>query len=259
MELSGEAEVRCSECTSSFFVSALDIDIDLLESDERNMGMENIYGGSSDFTCPNCDNNILITYAASEYPTGALNFSSTDISGGEILSGFSDIDFSFEEELYSFDEQKLLYIPQKKEIITNLCIGTSDLLTEISREPGLLYKISPRQFEELIASIFSAHGFSVELTKKTRDGGRDIIAIRSDLGIRSKYIIECKRYAIDNPVRVELVRSLYGVQAQEGANKSVLATTSYFTPDAKKFAQKTHTTEWAMDLKAYDDILKWLR
>lgn len=97
------------------------------------------------------------------------------------------------------------------------------------------------------------------MTKQTRDGGRDIIAIRSDLGIQSKYIIECKRYALNNPVSVELVRALYGVQMQEGANQAVLATTSRFTPDARSFATAKNTTEWSMDLKDFEDIRQWVR
>jgi restriction system protein len=96
-------------------------------------------------------------------------------------------------------------------------------------------KIDPRRFEELIAHIFSLHGFVVELTKQTRDDGRDIIAIRSDLGIKSKYLIECKRYALTNPIDVQFVRALYGTQMKEGANKAILATTSRFTPDARSF------------------------
>jgi restriction system protein len=112
--------------------------------------------------------------------------------------------------------------------------------------------MTSREFEEFIAQIFSKHGFSVELTQRTRDGGRDIVAIRSDLGLRSKYIVECKRYAPNRPIGVELVRNLYGVQQQEGANKSVLATTSRFTKDAQEFASNTSTTQWAMDLAGYE-------
>jgi len=181
------------------------------------------------------------------------------VSGGKLITGFGDIDFSFEDEIYSYEEQLGLYLPSEKKIITNLNLCAYDLISKIFHDPKLLYQISPRDFEELIAEISSIHGFIVDLTQKTRDGGRDIIAIRSDLSIKSKYIIECKKYAANNPVRVELVRSLYGVQVQEGANKSVLATTSYFTKDAKKFADNTNTTKWAMDLKAYEDILSWIK
>jgi restriction system protein len=110
----------------------------------------------------------------------------------------------------------------------------------------------------LIAYIFSQRGFQVALTKQTRDGGRDIIAIRSDFEIRSKYIIECKRYAAHKRVGVGLVTALYGVQTREGANKSVLVTTSQFTAPALKFANGVNTTKWAMDLKDYDDVCQWI-
>ena len=107
--------------------------------------------------------------------------------------------------------------------------------------------------------IFSQDGFAVELTKQTRDGGRDIIAIKSNLGIKSKFIIECKRYAANKPVSVALVRALYGAQTQEGANKSVLATTSRFTPAAHSFAKGRNTTEWLMDLRDFNDIYQWIK
>ena len=257
-DLSGVAEIECSKCKNVFDVDGSDIYVDVVGSEERNMGPETFYSGNSEFICPKCENGIEIEYEASEYPIGALNYSEVNISGAEIIKGFHDIDVSFGEEMYSFEEEVKLYLPEKKKIITNLNYGVSDLILEVSKRPNLLYQITPREFEELIANIFSRHGFNVELTKQTRDGGRDIIAIRSDLGISSKYIIECKRYSKNSPVRVDLVRSLYGVQAQEGANKSVLATTSYFTPDARKFAENINTTQWAMDLKGYEDIIKWV-
>ncbi len=43
--------------------------------------------------------------------------------------------------------------------------------------PHKLYDISPRKFEELIASILEDLGFSVELTQATRDGGRILLLI----------------------------------------------------------------------------------
>ena len=105
----------------------------------------------------------------------------------------------------------------------------------------------------------SQHGFTVELTKQTRDGGKDIIAIKSELGIKSKYIIECKRYAASNPVGVGLVRALFATQTLEGANKSVLATISRFTPAAHSFAKATNNIEWSMDLKDFNDIYEWIK
>jgi len=38
----------------------------------------------------------------------------------------------------------------------------------------------------------------------------------------------------------------------------VLATISYFTSDAMKFADRAIITEWAMDLKGYNDVMSWI-
>jgi hypothetical protein len=66
-------------------------------------------------------------------------------------------------------------------------------------------------------------------------------------------------YLKDRPVSVDIARALYGVQMQEGANKSVIATTSHFSIDAKKFASATNTTEWSMSLKDHNDVINWLK
>lgn len=208
--------------------------------------------------CPTCRNEIEISYEASEYPVGVPSYSETHAHGAQIIRSFADIDVHFEDEIYSYEEESRLYLPDEKRIITDLCSGVSELIIAASNNPAILYDLDPRKFEELIAHIFSLHGFSVQLTKQTRDGGRDIIAIRSDLEIKSKYIIECKRYALNNPVGVGLVRSLCGVQTQEGANKAVLVTTSRFTQDARSFATSKNTTEWSVDLKDFEDICQWI-
>jgi restriction system protein len=224
----------------------------------REMGAEVFYFGQTDFACPKCGNKIEVEYEASEYPYGVPNYDDINATGARIIHGFQDLDFPFQEEIYSFDEQSKLYLPEEKKIITGISLSILGMIRELARNPQRLYQISPRNFEEIIAHVFSRNGFQVELTKQSRDGGRDIIAIKSDLGIPLKYIIEYKRYAYSNPVSVGLVRNLYGVQMQEGANKSVLATTSRFTTDAKEFAAATNTTQWGMALKDFNDICIWL-
>lgn len=152
----------------------------------------------------------------------------------------------------------LLYTPPKPSlIIPKLIIPTqSYFISLIKDKPDLLFNITPRQFEELIAELFHSFGFEVELTKATRDGGRDIIAVNETLDIKTKYLIECKRYSPNNKVSVSIVQRLYGVKMSEAANKGILVTTSSYTRDAREFASK-HV--WDLDLKAYDDIIGWVR
>ena len=133
-----------------------------------------------------------------------------------------------------------------------------EILKYVAKHPDLMHHLKPDAFERIIAEIMKSAGWEVELTQRTRDGGRDIIAVRTDcLGIPTKYIVECKRYASDNPVRVELVRALFGVKIAEEADHAILATTSRFTPDAVKFLELPHV--WNLHLKGFEEITGWVR
>jgi restriction endonuclease Mrr len=99
-------------------------------------------------------------------------------------------------------------------------------------------EIDPRKFEELIAELFRDKGYDVQLTPRSKDGGRDILVIeRDDIG-SALTLVECKRYAQNNKVGVDIIRGLYGVVCEERATRGLLATTSYFTSGAKAFRDK---------------------
>lgn len=132
----------------------------------------------------------------------------------------------------------------------------AQLLALIQKDPALVFNITPRQFEEIIAELFDAKGFSIELTKQTRDGGRDIIAIHETMNTRLKLLIECKRWAPANKVSLSVVQRLYGVKTAEAASKAILVTTSSFSAPARQFASDHF---WELDLKGYNDIMKWIR
>jgi HJR/Mrr/RecB family endonuclease len=124
--------------------------------------------------------------------------------------------------------------------------------TDIHRERLLV--LTPRQFEELIAEIWAKLGYSVELTARTRDNGRDVIAVRR-VEAETRYLIECKRYAPEKKVGVEFVRALYGVKVDDKATKAFLATTSTFTRGALKFCENHR---WELEARDFDGVLKWI-
>jgi HJR/Mrr/RecB family endonuclease len=132
----------------------------------------------------------------------------------------------------------------------------AELVSNLAREPELLRRLSPREFEELIADIFYGFGYVVELTAPTRDGGKDVVAIRNLHGVTTKLLIECKRYNPPKTVDVGWVRQLYGVRHSERATKALIATTSYFTSDARKF-ERQHIYE--LELKDYDAVADWVQ
>lgn len=255
----GVAELTCESCSCILVVDATDLAVDEVGSVDRNMGPETYYHGGVELICPECGSDIEVDYDASEYPVGALNDSTLIVTGAKLSKGFAEPTVLIDQTLYDLDKQTGLCLPEERQIVTNLTLSVSDLIAAVAKNPQVLYEINPRQFEEIIAEVFDRHDFEVQLTQRTRDRGRDIIAISSALGIRTKFIIECKRYAKNRPVSVSLVRELYGTQVQEGANLSILATTSRFTTPAKEFASERNTTQWGMELKDYDDIVAWVR
>jgi hypothetical protein len=130
------------------------------------------------------------------------------------------------------------------------------LLERISRRPELMYTLSPRDFEMLVAEFFDDLGFPVELTAAARDGGRDVIAVRHEV-VKEKYLVECKRYARENKVGIAPVQRLYGVVQDEGATKGILATTAEgFTADARRFLER-HC--WVLDGRDYHGLIEWLQ
>jgi len=108
----------------------------------------------------------------------------------------------------------------------------------LSRQPDLMHSMDPRQFEEFVAFIFQNHGFETELTAQTRDGGYDIRAVRAD-GANEFMLVEVKRYALNRPVGVGVVRALYGVKHLMQAARVALVTSSFVSRDAQREFSRT--------------------
>lgn len=104
-----------------------------------------------------------------------------------------------------------------------------------------LFSADPRQFEQLVSTLYRRMGYKTELTKMTHDGGRDIIAEQVQSGEKERLLIQCKRTGKN--VGVGQVRCLLGVVSNERATKGVFVCTSRFTPAAKKLADENRRLE----------------
>ncbi len=155
-------------------------------------------------------------------------------------------------------ERRLLYEDKEATgaVVDVVGVIAEELLAHIKRHPEELLKIRPRQFEEIVAEILAGHGWQVQLTPESKDGGYDIFATSRDVaGVTSAWIIECKKYAPTNKVGVEVVRGLYGTQPmlQQGVN-ALLATTSHFTKGAYEY----EASRYDLALKDYEGVLEWI-
>lgn len=136
------------------------------------------------------------------------------------------------------------------------------LLNKISTNSAILHDIPTktdwRVFEEIVAEIFRKFGYEIELTKRTRDGGKDIIALRkSGDSVTERLLIECKHWK--SKIDVKPIRNLIGVAVTQDELPTgiILATTSTFTEDAKEL-KINPTISIELDLKDYNDVLNWI-
>jgi len=130
------------------------------------------------------------------------------------------------------------------------------IITPFVFDLDLFMAIPPRSFELMVAMLFEALGFTVEVTPITRDGGADVVAMKAPaLGLSPiKTIIECKRYTLPKKVGVEVVRQLRGAMYSYGASRGIIVTTSYFTKEAKTLAQN-----FMIDLVDIDKLRQMMR
>lgn len=138
------------------------------------------------------------------------------------------------------------------EVCTHL---EAKLFDAVSRNPDLMYTISPRDFELLVAELLHRQGFNIQVTPPSRDGGVDMYAAKSNELGNFLFLVECKKYAKSNPVQVDVVRALYGNVQAKRATSGVVVTTSTFTRGAKAFQSELRHQ---LELRDYLTLRDWI-
>jgi len=101
-----------------------------------------------------------------------------------------------------------------------------------------LLQVSPKEFEDLVARLIHYLGYpNVKVTKRSGDGGIDVLSTRfTDYGIE-RIAVQCKRYR--TPVGVDVAREFLGaIQDDKSIVKGYLVTTSEFTRDCINYCQR---------------------
>ena len=244
-KFSGSVSYVCNGCGDSNEIPVADFSVECVGGSERQMGIESLYDVVYEFMCGDCGIDISLNFQVSEYPIEELNFILNNSSGAQTEG---EPEFEYVREIYSARD------------LFDLHESISELITALKADVQLLSELNSRQFEEIVAEVLKSKGYEVDLTKKTRDGGKDIIAIHTDsLGIQNKYFIECKCHSEKNKICVDVVRKLYGVKnSKDGPNKAIVVTTSTFTSDARKFVENEASSSWGLSLVDREQVLQWL-
>jgi restriction system protein len=113
-------------------------------------------------------------------------------------------------------------------LIEAVTVPWFEIIELLKRDPDEAYKIPPEKWEEIVAGAYKRAGFDeVTLTPRSGDHGRDVIAIKRELG-SVRVIDQVKAYKPPHLVTANDVRALAGVLQHEPASKGFLTTTSDF-------------------------------
>lgn len=167
----------------------------------------------------------------------------------------------FFEERDQSQQKELLYelaasLVNARNLEIELVDVTDAVIRYLAQNPHRMYELHPEKFEELVAAIFRDRGYEVEVTPRSHDGGRDLIALYKQPFGHLLTLVECKRFARHRRIGPALVRQLYGVVERERVNHGILATTSFFTPGAQEFAIDL---QYRLSLRDYDHVVEWCR
>lgn len=99
-----------------------------------------------------------------------------------------------------------------------------------------MYKDKPYEFEKHVAFIFNKLGYKTKVTKATGDGGKDIIMHKDG----KKCVVEVKLYATNRKISEDKIRKLHSAKIECEADDAFFVTTSDFTKQAIKLAEKVN-------------------
>ena len=275
-----EAKLTGADLTDSVVIGADFTGSDLSECILRGVTMSDWKGRSANLSLTCLDDIAITSEHALDPRKGFLELASTHglesavLRDAEFLQDYIARAFEYahkrrrpEAELYpDFVKQVLqnirairnLYLdtPPPTALVTVVTTINKELIAYLARHPDELRKITPRQFEELVAEILASYGWEVQLTRETKDGGYDIFAISKDLrsGVRTSWIIECKKYKEGHKVGVEIARALYAVKGDLRVANAMLATTSDFTRGVHEYK----ASRYDFDLRNYEAVLEWI-
>ena len=132
----------------------------------------------------------------------------------------------FDAECIYMPDDRIYGISDAMDIIEEKYIKSA------SDKNAYIFSLTSREFEILIAILYEALGYKVNLTKATREGGKDIIAEINENERKEKVFVECKLYKTCE-LKKETVRALGYTMLSEEATRAVIFRSGYSTKALK--------------------------
>ena len=115
-------------------------------------------------------------------------------------------------------------------VVANINFVTKDYQSSIA---PFSRKMSPTDYEQLVAKSLIDHGWDARMTIASRDQGIDVIAEKSGI----KVVIQCKLYS--NNVGNSAIQEIIAGQIFESADFAAVVTNADFTKSARQLASSS--------------------
>lgn len=166
-----------------------------------------------------------------------------DIKYLDQFEGFQNFRFKQTPKNESVEEKEILSTTQKTP--EDLIGHAYKSFEQSTRDEilDLILKSSPQFFERLILDLFQAMNYGGRGGQgthigKTGDGGIDGIIDEDPLGLEKIYL-QAKRYAPENKITIDQIRSFAGSLDEKKARKGIFVTTSSFVSSAYDYTKNS--------------------
>jgi restriction system protein len=144
------------------------------------------------------------------------------------------------------------------QLIEAVTLPWYEIIRLIQQDDDAIYQIDWRKWEEIIAGAYTREGYTVTLTPRSGDDGRDVIAEKDGVGC-IRIVDQVKRYAPGHLVSADDVRSMLGVlEADQNVSKGIVTTTSDFEPGVYTNPKLTAFMPYRLELKPKQALIDWL-
>jgi restriction system protein len=116
------------------------------------------------------------------------------------------------------------------------------------------FDVSPKRFEEVVASVYRAFGYRSRVVGRSGDGGIDVVL---DGPNDQTVAVQVKRYR--NSIAVDQIREFTGALVLAGITRGVFVTTSGFQSGATRVTRMAAARGWAIELLDSDRFFDALK
>lgn len=166
----------------------------------------------------------------------------------KIINTYDNFEWKYEDFIKyqeRYERKKNQYLTHIQELEDFKTNKESNFLTSIAerlkRVQGRTYrtveewrKMTDRDFEFEIGKVYSRLGYQTHVTKRSGDGGVDVIAKKDNETI----YIQCKHYAASTHLGAPELQAFWGCCSGNGIGKGIMVCTSSLTREAQTFAKK---------------------